>query len=240
MYKRILLKLSGEALKGSDTKHILDVDYLQSIVKVIKKIHDDGIEVCVVIGAGNIWRGKVADRIGIDRVPADYMGMLGTVINAVATSSALAKIGVESVVLSAVPEIEGVTHAYDKNLAKSALNCNKVVFLAGGTGKPFFTTDTAATLRAIELDCDAILMAKNGVDGVYSDDPRVNPKAEFLKDLTYDEILERNLAVMDRSAVELIKDKDIDIRVFNMANLDNFEKVVLGEDIGTTCHRKGK
>ena len=240
MYKRVLLKLSGEALKGGDTKHILDAEYLQEIVQVIKRIHEDGTQVAIVIGAGNIWRGKVAEKLGIDRVNADYMGMMGTVINAVATSSALKVLGVPSIVFSAIPEIDGVTQNYEKNLAKTALNCGNVVFLAGGTGKPYFTTDTAATLRALELECDAILMGKNGVDGVYTDDPNTNPNAEFIKDITYDEILEKNLSVMDKSAVELIKDKDIDIRVFNMANLDNFEKVIAGDTLGTTCHRKGK
>ncbi len=238
MYKRILLKLSGEALKGDDSEFILDVKYLQTVVQIIKELHDDGFEIAVVIGAGNIWRGKLADDIGIERVEADYMGMFGTVINAVATASALKKIDVDSIVFSAIPEISGVTVDYDKNAAKAALINKKIVFLAGGTGKPFFTTDTAATLRALELDCDAILMAKNGVDGVYSDDPNKNKNAEFIKDITYDEILERGLKVMDKSAVELIKDKDIVIRVFNMNDTSNFLKVAHDEDIGTTCHRK--
>ena len=240
MYKRVLLKLSGEALKGNVTNQILDADYLKELAKVIKRIRDNGAQVAIVIGAGNIWRGKVAEKLGIDRVNADYMGMMGTVINAVAMSSTLKAMDVPSIVFSAIPEIEGVTQKYEKNLAKTALNCGNIVFLAGGTGKPFFTTDTAATLRALELECDAILMGKNGVDGVYTDDPDTNPNAEFIKDITYDEILEKNLSVMDKSAVELIKDKDIDIRVFSMAVLDNFEKVIAGDKLGTTCHRKGK
>ena len=240
MYKRVLLKLSGEALKGNVTNQILDADYLKELAKVIKRIRDNGAQVAIVIGAGNIWRGKVAEKLGIDRVNADYMGMMGTVINAVAMSSTLKAMDVPSIVFSAIPEIEGVTQKYEKNLAKTALNCGNIVFLAGGTGKPFFTTDTAATLRALELECDAILMGKNGVDGVYTDDPDTNPNAEFIKDITYDEILEKNLSVMDKSAVELIKDKDIDIRVFSMAVLDNFENVIAGDKLGTTCHRKGK
>ena len=167
MYKRVLLKLSGEALGEKGSSNIIDVESLNSICEKIKILHDDGLEVAIVIGAGNIWRGTVAEKIGIERVPADYMGMLGTVINAVAMSSALKKIGVPSVVYSAIPEIKEVTIAYDADKVKSDLSQGKICFLAGGTGKPFFTTDTAATLRAIETDCDAILMAKNGVKGVY-------------------------------------------------------------------------
>ena len=154
MYKRVLLKLSGEALGIKSSDNIIDVESLNSICEKIKILHDDGLEVAIVIGAGNIWRGKVAEKIGIERVPADYMGMLGTVINAVAMSSALKKMGVESIVYSAIPEIKGVTFAYDADKVKKDLSQGKICFLAGGTGKPFFTTDTAATLRAIETKCD--------------------------------------------------------------------------------------
>lgn len=239
MYKRVLLKLSGESIKG-DSNLIIDSEFVSKIVDMIIKLKKKGIEMGIVIGAGNIFRGKIAEDVGIERVPADFMGMMGTVMNAIAVSSALKKKGVESVVFSALPAIKEITLDYEENAAKSALNEGKVVFLAGGTGKPYYSTDTAATMRAIELNCDAILMGKNGVIGVYDDDPRINPKAKFIKDITYDEILEKKLAVMDLSAVELIKDKDIDIRVFSMTDLDNFERVVMGEDIGTTCHRKGK
>lgn len=238
MYHRVLLKLSGEALKGDDSENILDVKYLQNVVGIIKKLHDSGFEIAVVIGAGNIWRGKLAHDIGIEPVQADFMGMYGTVINALAASSALHNIGVDSVVYSAIPAVNGITLDYDKNSAKTALNNQKVVFLAGGTGKPFFTTDTAATMRAIELDCDAIFMAKNGVDGVYDDDPKQNPNAHFIKSITYDKILETHLKVMDASAVELIKDTDIAIRVFNMSDPENFVKVAQGQSIGTICQRK--
>ena len=236
MYKRVLLKISGEALKA-ESSGILDSAYLDQVAEIMKRMHDAGTEIAVVIGAGNIWRGKIASEIGIDRVPADFMGMLGTVINAVAASSSLKKVGVDSIVFSSVPHIEGVTYAYDKDAANKALSEGKVVFLSGGTGKPFFTTDTAATMRAIELNCDAILMGKNGVTGIYDDDPRKNPNAKFIKDITYDKILELGLTIMDKSAVELIKDTDIQIRVFSMNDLSNFGKVIAGEDIGTTCHR---
>ena len=239
MYKRVLLKLSGESIKG-DSNLIIDSEFVSKIVDMIIKLKNKGIEMGIVIGAGNIFRGKIAEDVGIERVPADFMGMMGTVMNAIAVSSALKKKGVESVVFSALPAIKEITLDYEENAAKSALNEGKVVFLAGGTGRPYFSTDTAATMRAIELECEAILMGKNGVIGVYDDDPRYNPKAKFIKEISYDEILEKKLAVMDLSAVELIKDKDIDIRVFSMTDLDNFERVVMGEDIGTTCHRKGK
>lgn len=239
MYKRVLLKLSGESIKG-DSDLIIDAKFVDGIARMIKKLYDKNIELAIVIGAGNIFRGKIAEDVGIERVPADFMGMMGTVMNAIAVSSALKKYNVESEVFSAIPAIKGLTRDYEENAAKSALNEGKVVFCAGGTGKPYFSTDTASTMRAIELDCEAIFMGKNGVQGIYDDDPRKNPNAKFFKDITYDEILERKLAVMDLTAVELIKDKDIDIRVFSMTDLDNFERVANGEDIGTTCHRKGK
>ncbi len=234
MYKRVLLKLSGEALR--DDKHLLtlDVTHVERLTIVMKQLHDNGVEVAVVVGAGNIWRGKLADKIGIEPVPADFMGMLGTVINAVALSSSLRKHGVDSVVYSAVPAIEGVTLSYDKDAANKSLSEGKVVFLAGGTGKPFFTTDTAAALRAVELDCNAILMGKNGVDGIYTADPDNDQSAEFIKTITFEEIIKRNLQVMDISAVKLIKDKNIDVRVFSMADPDNFLRVAEGQDIGTT------
>ncbi len=237
MYKRVLLKLSGEALRGHESSSILDVKYLKTIVSIIKEIYDSGIQVAVVIGAGNIWRGKLADEIGIERIPADYMGMLGTVINAVAVSSNLKTLGVESVVYSSIPAIDGVSVKYDKEEAKKSLLEGKVVFLSGGTGKPFFTTDTAATMLALDIDADALLMAKNGVDGVYSDDPSVNKNAILLKKITYREMLKMNLKVMDSSAVEMLLDKDIEVRVFNMADTKNFMRVINGLDIGTTCRK---
>lgn len=238
MYKRVLLKLSGEALHPAKGNSILNVDYLKNIAKIIKDIYDNHIEVAVVIGAGNIWRGKLADAIGIERVPADYMGMLGTVINAVAVSSALKNIGVDSVVYSSIPPIPNVTVAYSKTEAIKSLKEGKVIFLSGGTGKPFFTTDTAATILALDIDADAILMAKNGVDGVYNDDPTINKDAKLLKTVTYREMLDKDLKVMDNSAVELLLDKDIEIRVFNMSDPKNFMRVINDENIGTICRKE--
>ena len=238
MYKRVLLKLSGEALGIKSSDNIIDVESLKDICERIKALHDDGLEVAIVIGAGNIWRGKVAEKIGIERVPADFMGMLGTVINAVAMSSALKKMGVESVVYSAIPEIKEVTIAYDADKVKEDLSQGKICFLAGGTGKPFFTTDTAATLRAIETECDAILMAKNGVKGVYDKDPTVYPDAKFYPEITYKEMKEKNLQIMDQTAIDLIEKTDIQILVFSMQNLENFHRAAKGENVGTICKKE--
>lgn len=239
MYKRVLLKLSGEALGIKSSDNIIDVESLHALCERIKVLHDEGMEVAIVIGAGNIWRGKVADKIGIERAPADYMGMLGTVINAVAMASALKKMGVDSVVYSAIPEIKGVTIAYDAEKVKKDLSNGKVCFLAGGTGKPFFTTDTAATLRAIETGCDAILMAKNGVKGVYDKDPTVYKDATFYPEITYKKMRELNVQIMDQTAIELIENTNIQILVFSMQNLENFHKAARGINVGTVC-KKGE
>ena len=239
MYKRVLLKLSGEALKDEHAMQILNVNCVEQIALMMKELHDKGVQIAVVIGAGNIWRGKLAEEIGIERVPADFMGMMGTVINAVALSSALKKIGVESVVFSALPAIEGVTVEYSPELATEAMEHGRIVFLAGGTGKPFFTTDTAATLRALETKCEAIFMGKNGVKGLYDKDPTVHKDAKFIPEITYPEIIDKKLQIMDLSAVELIKDQDIEIRIFSMSDPQNFIKVALGENIGTIC-KKGE
>lgn len=234
-FKRILLKLSGEALKeNGDT--ILSAGALTHMAEMIKEIVNSNVEVCIVIGAGNIWRGKIASDAGMERVQADYMGMLGTVINAVALSSRIKDLGVDSIVTSALPPLEGITIAYTKENADEALKKGKVVFLAGGTGKPYFTTDTAAALRALELKCDAILMGKNGVNGVYDKDPRSNDDAKFYEFITFDEMLKLNLQIMDTSAIELIKDKNIKICVFQM-DAKNFISAAKGEHIGTICQK---
>lgn len=240
MYKRVLLKLSGEALGVKDSSNIIDVEMLNSLCEKIKTLHDEGLEVAIVIGAGNIWRGKLAEQIGIERVPADFMGMMGTVINAVAMSSALKRIGVDSVVYSAIPAIEGVTKNYNIDEANEDLSKGKVCFLAGGTGKPFFTTDTAATLRAIETKCDAILMGKNGVKGVYDKDPTVYSDAVFYPEITYAEMKEKNIQVMDMTAIEMIEKTDIEILVFSMKNIENFQNAAHGKNVGTICKKERK
>lgn len=238
MYKRILLKLSGEALADKEHNQTLNCKKMNIFAHEIKKLHENGIEIGVVIGAGNIWRGKFADLIGIDREEADYMGMIGTIINSVALASALKKINVPSEVMSAI-DIDPVTTPYIPELAVAKMKEGTVMVFGGGTGKPYFTTDTAATMRAIEIKADVILMGKNGVDGVYSDDPRNNPNAHLLKEITFQEIIDKKLEVMDISAVQLIKDKNIDIRVFNMNDPSNIEKVTMGDNIGTTI-KKGE
>lgn len=235
-YKRVLLKISGEAIKANDPS-IFDANKVNEITDMISAMVNNGVQICVVIGAGNIWRGRIADQINISRVPADFMGMLGTVINGVALSNNLKSKGIDSVVTSAVPEIKDVTVAYTPEVAKKAFDDGKVVFLAGGTGKPFFTTDTAAAMRAIELDCDAILMGKNGVEGVFTGDPKLDKNAKFLPTVTYQEIIDMKLRVIDDSAVELLKDKNIDVRIFSMDDVSNFIKVANGEHIGTILNR---
>jgi uridylate kinase len=238
MYRRILLKLSGEALLPEGNHGTLDADMIKKLASTIKELHDKGIQVGVVTGAGNIWRGKLAEQVGIERVNADFMGMMGTVINCVALSSALNAIGVPTKVLNALYPLHDICYMYDVDGAIKALDNNEVVFFAGGTGKPFFTTDTTATMRALETKCDAIFMAKHGVDGIYDKDPVHNKDAKFLKDLTFDEVIERQLKVMDQSAIELIKDTDLVIKVFSMQNTDNIIRVVFGEDIGSTVKKE--
>ena len=234
-YKRVLLKLSGEALK-ENSEAILSADALNSMAQMVKKIHNAGVQVCIVIGAGNIWRGKIAKDAGMDQYEADFMGMMGTVINAVALSAKLKALGVPSLVTSAIGPVKEVNVPYSVETADKAMNEGKVVFLSGGTGKPYFTTDTAATMRAIELNCDAILMGKNGVEGVYDKDPRSNPDAKFYPVISYQEMIKQNLQIMDQTALELIKDKDIKVRVFRM-EADNFVKAAKGENVGSTCQK---
>ena len=231
-YKRIILKLSGEALANKDGT-ILNPEKLNVIAEAVKAMHEEGVEIGIVIGAGNIFRGKISSKIGVDRTNGDYMGMLGTIINCIALSSALEKIGVTTRVMSAV-EVNKIAEPYIYKKAIAHLNCNKVVLFAGGTGNPYFTTDTCASLRALEINADAILMAKNNVDGVYDSDPKLNKNAKFLKTLTFKEVIDRNLAVMDQTSITMLIGQNITIRVFNMENAENFMKVIHGEDIGTT------
>ena len=235
MYKRVLLKLSGEALK-EDSDAILSAQALDNMAKMVKQIYDNGVQVCIVIGAGNIWRGKIAKEAGMEQYEADFMGMMGTVINAVALSSKLKLLGVPSLVTSAIGPVPEVNVSYSMEVANNAMNEGKVVFLSGGTGKPYCSTDTAAAMRAVELNVDAILMGKNGVEGVYDKDPRTNKDAKFFPVISYNEMIKLNLQIMDQSALELIKDKDIKVRVFRM-DAANFIKAANGENIGTVCQK---
>lgn len=231
MYKRVVLKLSGESLKGNG-HYGIDPKTVLSIAKAIKEIKENEIEICIVVGAGNLWRGKNGEELGMDRAQADYMGMLGTIMNALALQDALESAGVESRVLSAL-KVEQISEMYIRRKALRHLEKGRVIILAGGTGNPYFSTDTAAALRAAELNCEVILMAKNGVDGVYDKDPNKFENAKKYDTLTYSEILEKKLQIMDQTAASLCMENNIDTIVFNMDNLNNIKKAINEEPIGT-------
>ena len=230
IYKRVILKLSGEALAGKNG--ILDQRKLATVARIVKQIRDSGVGVGIVVGAGNIWRGRLAESIGIEQSTGDYMGMLGTIINALAIQSAVEKNGVVCKVQSTI-NVNQVCEPYIRRRAVHHLDKGEVVIFAGGTGNPYFTTDTTATLRALEVGAEAILMAKNGVDGVFDSDPRVNPDAKLLSSLSFREVIERKLGVMDLTAVAMLEGKNIKIHVFNMENEENFFRVLHGEQVGT-------
>lgn len=235
-YKRVLVKLSGEALKDTKDDQILDANLLSTVAKSIKTLVANKIEVCIVCGAGNIFRGRLADSIGIEHSTADYMGMLGTIINAMAIGSSLEKAGIENRVMSSL-EITRVAEPYIQKRALRHLEKGRVVIFAGGIGNPYFTTDTTAALRAKEMKCNAILMAKNGVEGVYDSDPKVNKNAKLIKCISYDEVLKKNLKVIDSTAISLLRDSDIETRVFDMADQSNFVKIINDEPIGTIIRK---
>ena len=237
--KRIVIKLSGEALANTQEKTILEATHLSTVAKAIKTIQGEGLEVAVVIGAGNIWRGKLAKSIGIESSTADYMGMLGTIINSLALQSALENEGVQCRVLSSI-HVEQVAENYIRRRAIRHLEKGRVVIFAGGTGSPYFSTDTTASLRAMEIHADTIFMAKNGVSGVYDSDPKINANAKLIKHLTFDEMLNKKLAVMDLTAVSLIKDSPIVIRVFDMKDTKNLLQVIKDQSIGTTIQKGAK
>ena len=229
MYKRVLIKLSGEALAGSQ-KTGLDHDTVHAICASIKKIYDLGTEVAIVVGGGNFWRGRSSGEM--DRTRADHIGMLATAMNALALADALEQEGCDVRVQTAI-SMQQVAEPYIRNRAVRHLQKNRVVIFGCGTGNPFFSTDTAAALRAVEIGADAILLAKN-VDGVYDSDPRVNPEAKLLRDITYQEVQERDLKVMDASAITICRENKVPcIRVFGLDDPQNILRVVMGEPIGT-------
>lgn len=229
-YKRVIIKLSGEALAG-DIGYGLESNTLTSLAEQIAEIADLGVEVACVVGGGNIWRGIAGAKRGIDRATADYMGMLATVINALALQDVLEKHGVDTRVMSAI-EMREVAEPYIKRRAIRHLEKKRVVIFAAGTGNPFFSTDTTAALRAAEIEAEAILMAKK-VDGVYDCDPKNHPEAKRFEKLTFLEVLNRGLKVMDSTAISLCMDNNIPIQVFNITEKGNMMKAVLGEKIGT-------
>ena len=230
-FKRVMLKLSGEALMGS-LEYGTDPAQIKGIAKQVKEIHSRGIDVAVVVGAGNIYRGLEGAAEGMDRATADYMGMLATVLNALTLQDALEKQGEHTRVLSAI-EVTEVAEPYIRRRAIRHLEKGRVVIFAAGTGNPFFTTDTAAALRALEIHAEAILMAKHGVEGVYDADPSKVPEAKFLPEITHMQALEQGLRVMDSTALSLCMDNDLPIHVFNMADERNIDRIVCGERVGT-------
>ncbi len=231
-YKKILLKISGEALLGSQEFGI-DPKPVEMICDEIKKVHNLGVQLAIVVGGGNIFRGmKNSKKLGMDQASGDYVGMLATVMNAIALQSELRKIGVPCRVQSAL-DIHKIAEPYIRFKAIRHLEKNRVVIFAAGTGNPFFTTDTAAALRAAEIGAEAMFMAKNGVDGVYDDDPRINPNAKKYERIKYDDIIVNNLKVMDLTSCSLCKQNNIPIFVFDFAQEDSIIKILNNENIGT-------
>ncbi|MFL5841134.1 MAG: UMP kinase [Thermoleophilaceae bacterium] len=231
VFSRVLLKLSGEALMG-ELQYGVDPKRIASIAGAVKQVTERGVEVAIVVGGGNIYRGLEAAAGGMDRATGDYMGMLATVLNALALQDALEKAGQHTRVQSAIT-ISEVAEPYIRRRAMRHLEKKRVVIFAGGTGNPFFTTDTAAALRALEVRAEAILMAKNRVEGVYDADPRTNPDAKFIAAITHRDALQRGLAVMDSTALSLCMDNELPIYVFNMDDEANIQRIVSGDQVGT-------
>ena len=231
VYRRVVIKISGEALAG-EKKTGFDFDFVTKVCQTVKRCAEMGVETSIVIGAGNFWRG-VKDGAGkVERVSADRMGMLGTAMNCLAVADVFKQIGADARVQTAV-DIQGVGERYSTQKSIEYMENGSIVLFACGTGQPFFSTDTAAVLRAAEIHADAILLAKN-IDGVYSDDPRKNPDAVKFDEISYDEVLARHLAVMDTTATSLAMDNSIPVIVFGLAEPENIVRVLQGEKIGTT------
>lgn len=231
-YKRILLKLSGEALSPQNGDGILNFDFIAKIAKQVKRCKDAGVQIGVIVGAGNIWRGRQGGEM--DRCRADHMGMLATTINSLALQDAFLQEGMDTVVMTAV-EMKAFADYYSSRDAVSALEAGKVVIFGGGLGIPFFSTDTAAALRAAEIKADCILLAKN-IDAIYSADPKKNPNAVRYTDLTYRQMLDQNLRALDMSAAIFCMDNHLNGYAFGLADPENIYRVVMGEPIGTAIH----
>ena len=230
-YKRVILKISGEALAG-DKKTGFDFEFVSRVCATIKDCAESGAQIGIVIGGGNFWRG-VKDGAGkVERVSADRMGMLATCMNCLAVCDVFRQMGAKARIMTAM-DIQGVGERYDTRKAIEYMDCSNIVLFAGGSGAPFFSTDTAAVLRAAEIHADAILLAKN-IDGVYDDDPRTNPGAVKFDHISYDEVLARHLAVMDTTATSLAMDNSIPVIVFALAEPDNIRRTLSGEAPGTT------
>ncbi|MDB4349619.1 UMP kinase [Omnitrophica bacterium] len=230
IYKRIVLKLSGEALQG-ELPFGIDPQVIHSLAKRIKSLRNLNIDIALVVGAGNIFRGVTGTRDGIDRSTADYMGMLATVINGLALQDALEKVGVMTRVLTAI-EMQELAEPYIRRRAIRHLEKGRVIIFVGGTGNPYFTTDTTAVLRAVEINADVVLKATK-VDGIYSDDPVISKSATKFDSLRYIDVLKKGLKVMDATAISLCMDNNLPLIVFNVWKVGNIEKVILGKKIGT-------
>ena len=231
-YNRVVLKLSGEALAG-DQGFGINPPELKTVAKELKEVHDLGVQVCIVVGGGNMWRGVTGEKLGMERAQADYIGMLATIMNALSLQDALEGLGVQTRVQTSI-EMRQIAEPYIRRKAIRHLEKGRVVIFAGGTGSPYFSTDTTAALRAAEMNADAILMAKNGVDGFYSADPNKDSSAVKFDHLTHMDILDKHLHVMDSTASSMSMDNDIPLVVFNLNTPGNIMKVVRGEKIGTT------
>ena len=231
-YRRALLKISGESLKGSSGSGI-DADAVQYLASQVGEAHALGVELAIVIGGGNIWRGEAAEKQGMERATADYAGMLATVINALALQDALEKRGIDTRTQSAL-QMQAVAEPYIRRRAVRHLEKGRVVIFAAGTGNPYMSTDTASALRALEIEAEVLLMAKFNVDGVYDSDPHINPAAVRFDDLDYTEALERELAVMDSTALTLCRENKLPIVVFDMFKPGNVGCILSGDKIGTT------
>lgn len=235
-YHRIVLKLSGEALSG-EKGYGIEPTVIQSIARQVKEIAELGIEIAIVVGGGNIWRGKIGSEMGMDRANADYMGMLATVMNSLALQDSLESMGIPTRVQTSI-EMRQVAEPYIRRKAIRHLEKKRVVIFAAGTGNPYFSTDTTAALRAAEIEAEVILMAKNNVDGVYNDDPKVNKQAKKYDKLSYMDMLNEGLEVMDSTASSLCMDNDIPLIVFSITEEGNIKRVVQGEVLGTTIRGK--
>ncbi|MCQ2556484.1 MAG: UMP kinase [Ligilactobacillus sp.] len=235
-YKRVVMKLSGEALAGAQG-HGINPPEIRKVAEEIKEVHDLGVEIAIVVGGGNMWRGEAGAQMGMERAQADYIGMLGTVMNALALQDNLEKVGVPTRVQTAI-EMRQIAEPYIRRKAVRHLEKGRIVIFAAGTGSPYFSTDTTAALRASEINADVILMAKNGVDGVYSADPKHDAEAQKFEKLTHTEIINKGLKVMDTTASSLSMDNDIPLVVFNMNERGNIKKVVEGQNVGTTVEGK--
>ncbi|MDD9312767.1 UMP kinase [Cytobacillus firmus] len=235
-FKRVVLKLSGEALAGEQGFGI-NPSVIKSIATQVKDLAELGVEVAVVVGGGNIWRGKIGEEMGMDRANADYMGMLATVMNSLALQDSLENLGVETRVQTSI-EMRQVAEPYIRRRAIRHLEKKRVVIFAAGTGNPYFSTDTTAALRAAEIEAEVILMAKNNVDGVYSADPRVDKNAKKYDELSYLDVLKEGLAVMDSTASSLCMDNNIPLIVFSIMEKGNINRAVMGETIGTIVRGK--